>query len=52
MFTINIEELKNPKISYIFEKHLVFLLFEVILVMKLKKYLKKKNQLKHKKFLI
>ena len=35
------------KISYIFKKHEVFLLFTVSVVMKMKKYLKKKNALRY-----
>ena len=38
---------KKPKVSYIFKKHSVFLLFTVRGVMNIKKYLKKKNQLKY-----
>ena len=37
---------KNPKISHIFEKTLVFLLFIVSVRMKMKKYLKK-NRLRY-----
>ena len=37
---------KKTKISYLFKKHKVFLLFTVTVVMKMKKYLKK-NQLKY-----
>ena len=38
---------KDPKISHIFFKKRVFLLFTVSAVMNMKKYLKKKNQLKY-----
>ena len=44
MFALNIE--KNPKLSFILKKQ-VFLLFAVSVVMNMKKYLKKKNQLKY-----
>ena len=37
----------NSKISYIFKKDQAFLLFTVSKVMNIKKYLKKKNQLKY-----
>ena len=37
MFAINIEKIKNPKISYILKKHQVSLLFTVSVVMKKKK---------------
>ena len=44
---------KNPKISFIFGKlSFFFLLFSVITTMKLKKYLKKKNQLRYQKLLV
>ena len=36
---------KNPKIPYILEKTLIFVLFAVSVKMKMEKYLKKKNQL-------
>ena len=43
---------KNPKISFIFGKlSFFFLLFSVITTMKMKKYLKKKNQLRYQKLL-
>ena len=38
---------KNPKIPYILEKTLIFVLFAVSVKMKMKKYLKKKNQLRY-----
>ena len=44
MFAINIENLKKTKILY--------MLFTVSVVMNMKTYLKKKNQLKYKKFLV
>ena len=45
MFAINISNLK--KLKYIlFKKHQVFPLFTVSVIMNMKKYLKKKNQLK------
>ena len=37
---------EKPKISYILEKHYFFLLFVVNVKMKMKKYLKKRNQLR------
>ena len=44
---------KNPKISFIFGKlSFFFLLFSVITTMKLKKYLKKKNQLRYQELLV
>ena len=46
MFAINIENLKKLKCIF-FKKHKVFLLFTVSVVMNMKKYLKKKNQLKY-----
>ena len=47
MFVRNIERLKKTKISYIFRKTFVFVLFAESAVMNIKKYLKKKNQLKY-----
>ena len=47
MFETNIENYKITKISYIFKKQYVFLLFTVSVVMNRKQYLKKKNQLKY-----
>ena len=49
MFPINIENLtKLKKILYIFKKKKeIVLLFTVSVVMNMKKYLKKKNQLKY-----
>ena len=44
MFAINIKNFKKTKILY--------MLFTVSVVMNMKTYLKKKNQLKHKKFLV
>ena len=38
---------EKPKISYVFEKHEFFLLLAVSARMKMKKYLKKKNQLRY-----
>ena len=43
---------EKPKKSYFLEKHWFFLLFAVITRMKMKNYLKKKNQLKYQKFLV
>ena len=43
---------EKPKISYIFEKTLVLLLFAVSARMMMKKSLKKKNQLRYQKFLV
>ena len=47
MFAINIENLKKLKYPMFLRKHLVVLLFRVGVVMNMKKYLKKKNQLKY-----
>ena len=44
MFAINIENLKKTKTLY--------MLFTVSVVMNMKTHLKKKNQLKYKKFLV
>ena len=44
MFAINIKNFKKTKILY--------MLFTVSVVMNMKTYLKKKNQLKYKKFLL
>ena len=44
MFAINIKNFKKTKILY--------MLFTVSVVMNMKTYLKKKNQLKYKKFLV
>ena len=42
---------EKPKISYLLEKTLVLvILFAVSVKMKMRKYLKKKNQLKYQKF--
>ena len=43
---------EKPKISYLLEKTLVFLLFEVSTRMKMKNYLKKESQLKYCRFLV
>ena len=43
---------KNPEISYIFKKQQLFLLFAASAMMKIKKYLKKKIQLRQEKFLV
>ena len=45
--SIYIENLENQKYHIFLKKHLVFLLFTVILVMNIKKYSKKNNQLKY-----
>ena len=43
----------KPKVSYIFKKKQLFLLlFAVSTRMKMKNYLKNKNQLKYQKFLV
>ena len=47
MFAISIENIEKTKISYIFFKKQVFLLLSVSVVMNMKKYLKKKNQLQY-----
>ena len=47
MFAINIENLQTLKYHIFLEKHKLFLLFTVSVVMNIKKYLKKKNQLKY-----
>ena len=47
MFAISIENIEKTKISYIFFKKQVFLLLSVSVVMYMKKYLKKKNQLQY-----
>ena len=44
--------MKNPKITYIFDKILVFLLCAVNAVIITLEYLKKKNVLKYQKFLV
>ena len=44
------KEFKKPKISYICDKTLPFLVFITIVEVKMKKYLRKKNQLKQQKF--
>ena len=41
------KKLKKPKTSYIFDKALAFLLFMVSVAVIMKKYLKKKNQLRY-----
>ena len=43
----NCKKSKNLKISYIFEKTLFSLLFAVSVRMTMKKYIKKKNQLRY-----
>ena len=47
MFAINIEHLKTLKYHIYLKKHDVFTLFAVSVVMNIKKYLNKKNQLKY-----
>ena len=49
---MNIENLKKSKKYMFLKKPWVFLLFTVSVAMNIKKYLKKKNQLKHYKFLV
>ena len=44
LFVVSIKHSKILKISYIFEKTLVLLLFILRVTMKMKKYMKKKNQ--------
>ena len=46
MFPINKENLKKLKYNTFLETHQVFLLFTVV-VINMKKYLKKRNQLKY-----
>ena len=43
---------ENPKISYILEKALVLSIIWLSVKMSMKKYLKKKNQLRYYKFLV
>ena len=43
------KEFKKPKISYVCDKTLPFLVFITIVEVKIKKYLRKKNQLKQQK---
>ena len=43
------KEFKKPKISYVCDKTLPFLVFITIVEVKMKKYLRKKNQLKQQK---
>ena len=53
LFAVSIENLKNSKTSYIFEKNFgFFLLFGVSVEMKVTEYLKKKNQMRYKDFLV
>ena len=53
MFAKNIENLEKIKYYIFLKKHEVFLLFiTVSVIMNMKNYLKKKNQLKYKKFLV
>ena len=47
MFAINVENLKTLKYHILLKKHHIFLLFTVILIMNIKIYLKKKNELKY-----
>ena len=51
MFAINVENLKKLKYD-ILKKKTVFSLFTVTVVNNMKKYLKRKNQLNYKRFLI
>ena len=46
LFVLGIENLKKPKVSYIFKKYQFFLLFAASVKMKMKKYLKK-NQFRY-----
>ena len=43
------KEFKKPKISYVCDKTLPFLVFITIVEVKMKKYVRKKNQLKQQK---
>ena len=43
------KEFKKPKISYVCDKTLPFLVFITIVEVKMKKYLRKNNQLKQQK---
>ena len=45
LFAVSTENLKNLKYHISWKKHYFFLLFAVSTIMKMKKYLKKKNQL-------
>ena len=47
MFEINTENLKKLKYHIFLKKHKVFLLFTVSVVMNMKEYVKKNNQLKY-----
>ena len=47
MFAIDIEKLKTLKHNIFLKKHSVFLLSLLSVVMNIKKYLKKKNQLEY-----
>ena len=46
MFAVNIENLKKLKYHIFLEKHEVFIFFTPSVIMNMKKYLKKSNQLK------
>ena len=48
----NYRKFEKPKISYLLEKALVLSIFAVSVRMKMKNYLRNKNQLKHKKLLL
>ena len=53
LFAVSIENSKTLKYhSYSGNYHFFFKLFSVITTMKLKKYLKKKNQLRYQKLLV
>ena len=52
LFMVNIETLKSLKYHTYLKKHYFFPLFPVIVKRKIKKYLKKKQQLRHWKFLV
>ena len=47
LFMVNIETLKSLKYHTYLKKHYFFPLFPVIVKRKIKKYFKKKNQLRH-----
>ena len=46
LLVINIENLKTLKYRIFWKRYKFFLLFKVIVAMKMKKYLKKKNRLR------
>ena len=52
MFAINRKFKKKLKCHIFLKTHYIFLSFTVSVVMNIKKYLRKKNQLKYQKFLV